>query len=106
MTQTEDQINDTLEPFEESFPSSHKIHDRLEWNGHVLHVSRSTGAKLVFGSDGHAPGDYPLRVEAERIALGAGMTPEEVQQMFLNAEQVFRRAGRRKSSSRRGTRKR
>ena len=75
-------------------------------NGHVLHVSRSTGAKLVFGSDGHAPGDYPLRVEAERIALGAGMTPEEVQQMFLNAEEVFQRAGPRKSSSRRGTRKR
>ena len=40
MTQTEDQINDTLEPFEESFPSSHKIHDRLEWNGHVLHVPK------------------------------------------------------------------
>ena len=40
MTQTEDQINDTLEPFEESFPSSHKIHDRIECNGHVLHVPK------------------------------------------------------------------
>ena len=40
MTQIEDQPTDTLEPFEESFPSSHKIHDRVEWNGHVLHVPK------------------------------------------------------------------
>ena len=40
MTQTEDQTTDTLEPFEESFPSSHKIHERVEWNGHVLHVPK------------------------------------------------------------------
>ena len=29
-----------LEPFEESFPSSHKIHDPVEWNGHTLHVPK------------------------------------------------------------------
>ena len=40
MTQIEDQTSDTLEPFEESFPNSHKIHDRVECNGHVLHVPK------------------------------------------------------------------
>lgn len=40
MTQIEDHTSDTLEPFEESFPSSHKIHDRIECNGHVLHVPK------------------------------------------------------------------
>ena len=30
MTQIEDQTSDILEPFEESFPNYHKIHDRVE----------------------------------------------------------------------------
>ena len=29
-----------LEPFEESFPSSHKVHDTVVWNGHTLHVPK------------------------------------------------------------------
>ena len=29
-----------LEPFEESFPSSHKVHDTLVWNGHTLNVPK------------------------------------------------------------------
>jgi putative hydrolase len=62
-------------------------------NGHVLKISRLTGAKLVFGSDGHAPDDYPDRRKAEQIAFGAGMTPDEVDQVFRNAEDLFRAAG-------------
>ena len=31
---------DTLEPFEVSFPASHKIADTIEWNGHQLHVPK------------------------------------------------------------------
>ncbi|MEC7232008.1 MAG: phosphomethylpyrimidine synthase ThiC [Planctomycetota bacterium] len=31
---------DALEPFEVSFPSSHKIHERVEWNGHELLVPK------------------------------------------------------------------
>lgn len=55
-------------------------------NGHVLQMSRATGARLVFGSDGHGPGDYPTRAQAERITRGAGMMPEEVADLFENAE--------------------
>ncbi len=63
-------------------------------NGRVLDMSRRTGARLVFGSDGHAPGDYPSRRMAESIAFGAGMKPEEVDAMFVNAEELFRACGR------------
>lgn len=60
-------------------------------NGHVLQMSRSAGCRLVFGSDGHEPGDFPTRPGAERIARGAGMAPGEVQAMFKNAEALFRK---------------
>jgi histidinol phosphatase-like PHP family hydrolase len=63
-------------------------------NGHVLQLSRRTGAKLVFGSDGHAVEDYPDRRKAESVAFGAGMTPDEVDRLFRNAEELFRAAGR------------
>jgi histidinol phosphatase-like PHP family hydrolase len=63
-------------------------------NGYVLKVARLTGAKLVFDSDGHADGDLPDRRQAECIAFGAGMTAEEVDQLFINAEGIFRAAGR------------
>jgi len=68
--------------------SSHKGHGLA--NGHVLQMSRLTGAKLVFGSDGHAPGDYPDRQKAERVAFGAGMTADEVDRLFADSEALFR----------------
>ena len=39
-TNASDPSADRLEPFEVSFPSSHKFHDRVEWNGHVLEVPK------------------------------------------------------------------
>jgi histidinol phosphatase-like PHP family hydrolase len=63
-------------------------------NGYVLKIARLTGAKLVFDSDGHADGDLPDRRKAECIAFGAGMTAEEVDELFVNAERIFRAAGR------------
>jgi histidinol phosphatase-like PHP family hydrolase len=65
-------------------------------NGYVLKIARLTGAKLVFDSDGHADGDLPDRRKAECIAFGAGMTAEEVDQLFINAEEIFRAAGRKR----------
>jgi len=64
-------------------------------NGHVLKVARATGARMVFGSDGHAPGDYPPRAQAERIAQGAGMDAKEVAALFKNALELFDRARKR-----------
>jgi len=67
--------------------SAHKRHALT--NGHVLKMARRTGAKLVFGSDGHAPGDYPTREKAEQILRGAGMDKKEVARAFANAEEIF-----------------
>lgn len=37
---SQEPATDALEPFEVSFPSSHKIHERIEWNGHELLVPK------------------------------------------------------------------
>jgi histidinol phosphatase-like PHP family hydrolase len=58
-------------------------------NGHVAAVSRRTGAELSFGSDGHAPGDYPTRTMAEAIARGAGLDEEEVERLFANTARLL-----------------
>ncbi|MEM6674330.1 MAG: phosphomethylpyrimidine synthase ThiC [Planctomycetota bacterium] len=42
-----------LEPFETSFPSSQKVHDRVEWNGHELLVPK----RRIHLSNGEAPVD-------------------------------------------------
>jgi len=55
-------------------------------NGHVVAAARRTGARLAFGSDGHAPGDYPTREFAEHILAGAGLTPEEIRGIFLEIQ--------------------
>jgi len=59
-------------------------------NGHVAAVARGTGAKLLFGSDAHTPSQMPTRGEAERICRGAGLTAEEVAEMFVRAENFAR----------------
>jgi histidinol phosphatase-like PHP family hydrolase len=61
-------------------------------NGHVALMARRAGARLVFGTDAHELGDLMTRARAEQVALGAGMTPEEVAAMFRQAEDVFRRS--------------
>ena len=58
-------------------------------NGHVACMAGQCGANLTFGSDGHSPGDYPTRQEAERIARGAGLTDEQVAHMLQNNAGFF-----------------
>jgi histidinol phosphatase-like PHP family hydrolase len=59
-------------------------------NGHVARLALERGAGLSFGSDGHAPGDYPTREQAERIARGAGLSVDQVGDVFDNNERFFR----------------
>jgi histidinol phosphatase-like PHP family hydrolase len=54
-------------------------------NGHVVKVAREVGAKVIFGSDAHAPEEMPRREYAEQIMLGAGMTPDEIATAFIQA---------------------
>ena len=61
-------------------------------NGHVAKVARASGAKLVFGSDSHAPGDLVTKEQAERILRGAGLDDAEVAQVWKNAEELAKKA--------------
>jgi histidinol phosphatase-like PHP family hydrolase len=58
-------------------------------NGHVARLALEAGARLAFGSDGHAPGDYPSRSQAEAIARGAGLTSPQVEKLFENTAGFF-----------------
>ncbi len=58
-------------------------------NGHVASMARETGARLSFGSDGHAPGDYPDRDRADLILRGAGLTEMQARQVMENNQEVF-----------------
>jgi histidinol phosphatase-like PHP family hydrolase len=67
--------------------SSRKGHSLA--NGHVARLALEHAAGLTFGSDGHAPGDYPTREEAERVARSAGLNDEQVAEMFRNNARFF-----------------
>ncbi len=58
-------------------------------NGHVARLAREHGARLSFGSDGHAPGDYPTPEFARTVLQGAGLTDKEVAQVFENNAGFF-----------------
>lgn len=58
-------------------------------NGYVASLALAHGARLSFGSDGHAPGEYPDRAQAERIMRGAGLDDEQVARVFANCAEFF-----------------
>ena len=60
-------------------------------NGWVVQRARETGASLLLDTDTHAPGDILDAPERRTIALGAGLDPQEVEQVWENARQVLAR---------------
>ena len=60
-------------------------------NGHVAKMGREAGAGFVIASDAHKPGDLLSRDFAERIALGAGLSSDEIRVAFKNAEELLER---------------
>lgn len=61
-------------------------------NGHVARTALAAGAKLVINNDAHAPGDLVSYDMAKKIALGAGMTLDQVEQALRNSEELVARA--------------
>lgn len=57
-------------------------------NGHVVSLAQKHGARLIINTDSHEPSDLTRRADAERIALGAGMTTEEIKAAFEGAENL------------------
>jgi histidinol phosphatase-like PHP family hydrolase len=60
-------------------------------NGHVARTALAAGASLIVDTDSHGPGDLISRRQAERVALGAGLTETEVRHLFAAAEALARR---------------
>ncbi len=58
-------------------------------NGHVARLALACGAALSFGSDGHAPGDYPTREFAGKVLRGAGLSCEQEEQVLQNGAAFF-----------------
>ncbi len=57
-------------------------------NGHVCRLARAHGARLVINNDAHAPGDFISQEQRSRIALGAGLTPEECELVEHNSRRI------------------
>ncbi|MEM9802630.1 MAG: phosphomethylpyrimidine synthase ThiC, partial [Planctomycetota bacterium] len=65
------QTSSGLEPFETSFPSSHKVHEAIEWNGHELLVPKrrihlSSGEPSLDVYDSSGPQGHDVRIGLPR----------------------------------------
>lgn len=60
-------------------------------NGHVVRLAREHGAKLVIDNDAHSPRDIINAGLRRAVAIGAGMSPEEVEQAEQNAWAIVQR---------------
>ncbi len=54
-------------------------------NGHVLKLALARGAKVIINNDAHSPSDLVSKELRTRIALGAGLTLEEVNLLENNS---------------------
>lgn len=53
-------------------------------NGHVARVARAAGVRLVVNTDAHTPADFIDQARARVVALGAGLTPDEVETALVS----------------------
>ncbi|SHJ58900.1 Histidinol phosphatase [Malonomonas rubra DSM 5091] len=65
-------------------------------NGHVIKLAIKYGAKLVIDNDAHAPGDLVSPELSHKIALGAGLTEEQIAQARQNSVDIVAKAKGRK----------
>ena len=60
-------------------------------NGHVVRIARGVSCQLVVDSDAHAPQDLMDRMAKEKVAVGAGLTPDEAAGIIsLNIDDFLR----------------
>ncbi len=58
-------------------------------NGHVVKLAKKYSANLVINSDAHSPSDLISRDFALKVAMGAGLTKEEVEKIWEVARARF-----------------
>ncbi len=62
-------------------------------NGHVARIARQAGARMLVNTDTHSPSDLIDLSMARRVALGAGLSPSEVETAVLDhPAALFQRA--------------
>lgn len=62
-------------------------------NGHVARTALAAGARLLVNTDAHSPGDLITTEEAEKIALGAGLSIDDFHNIVKNAQELVERVG-------------
>jgi len=55
-------------------------------NRHVAEIARKTGAKLVLNTDAHKPEDITTKADAERVLAEAGLSRQEIEEVFRNSK--------------------
>jgi putative hydrolase len=60
-------------------------------NGHVARIAVKTGARMVYNTDAHSPGDFTRWETALRIIRGAGLPEAEALRMQDNAREILAR---------------
>jgi len=60
-------------------------------NGHVARMAQKWGASLVLNTDSHSPEDLISREKALKVALGAGLRPDDFERMLENSLQILSR---------------
>lgn len=60
-------------------------------NGHVARLARSIGAKLILNTDSHSPSDLISDEQGQRITHGAGLDPDDFDDMQQNARALVRK---------------
>jgi histidinol phosphatase-like PHP family hydrolase len=58
-------------------------------NGHVARLAMKCGARLVYNTDSHSPGDFTPWEDALRIIRGAGLTERDARRMQENARELI-----------------
>ena len=58
-------------------------------NGHVVKAARRAGASMILDSDAHEPGDLLTKSLSRRVALGAGLSGEEVETVLEKNPQLL-----------------
>ena len=59
-------------------------------NGHVAARARAHGARLVYGTDAHAPDQLTPEAQALSVLRGAGLSEQDARQVLDHGEQILR----------------
>jgi histidinol phosphatase-like PHP family hydrolase len=60
-------------------------------NGHVANLAVKTGARMVYNTDAHAPGDFTPWETALKIVRGASLSEADAERMQENSREILNR---------------